>query len=109
MGDGKYESRWVSSMTTFLFTVAGVSIGVCAVASMVIVGQGGKQSELKKAAEVVASVAGIVLAIGATGRSLIRSQEILAAVPGTSFSIFLRRFSSIADWLTRSCGTQSKL
>jgi hypothetical protein len=30
---------------------------------MVIVGQAGKQSELKKAAEVVASIAGIVLAI----------------------------------------------
>lgn len=48
---------------TFLFTIGGVAIGVCAIASMVIVGQAGKQSELKKAAEVVASIAGIVLAI----------------------------------------------
>jgi hypothetical protein len=50
-------------MTTFLFTIGGVAIGVCAIASMVIVGQAGKKSELRKAAEVVASVAGIVLAI----------------------------------------------
>jgi hypothetical protein len=50
-------------MTTFLFTLGGAAIGVCAIASMVIVGQAGKKSELKKAAEVVASIAGIVLAI----------------------------------------------
>ena len=52
-------------MTTLLLTVGGVSIGVCAIASMVIVGQADKKSELKKAAEVVASIAGIVLAIWA--------------------------------------------
>jgi len=46
-----------------LFTVGSVAVGVCVIASMVIVGQAGKKSELKKAAEVVASIAGIVLAI----------------------------------------------
>jgi hypothetical protein len=63
MGGRNTKITGNASMTTLLFAVGGVAIGVCAIASMVIVGQAGKKSELKKAAEVVASIAGIVLAI----------------------------------------------
>jgi quinol-cytochrome oxidoreductase complex cytochrome b subunit len=65
MSDGwkKYENHRECIDDNIAVCCWRCAIGVCAIASMVIVGQAGKKSELKKAAEVVASIAGIVLAI----------------------------------------------
>ena len=47
----------------FLLILGSIAAGVCALAGMVIVSQAGKTNKLKKAAEVVTSISGIVLLV----------------------------------------------